>query len=58
MIIGGMKDNYIPVNVLEKLVTLAPHATVLRLAESGHMGFLEEPAVSAEAIVNMMDKIN
>jgi pimeloyl-ACP methyl ester carboxylesterase len=38
-----MKDNYIPVEVFDKLVTLAPHARVLRLAESGHMGFLEEP---------------
>ena len=56
LIIGGMKDNYIPVDVYEKLVTLAPHAAVLKLEESGHMGFLEEPIVSAEAIANMMDR--
>lgn len=43
LLVGGMKDNYIPVEVFDKLVTLAPHARVLRLAESGHMGFLEEP---------------
>jgi pimeloyl-ACP methyl ester carboxylesterase len=58
LIIGGMKDNYIPADVFEKLVALAPHATVLRLVESGHMGFLEEPVVSAEAIVNMMESLN
>ena len=54
LIIGGMKDNYIPVDVYEKLITLAPHASVLKLEKSGHMGFLEEPEVSAKAIANMM----
>ncbi|MEN8157520.1 MAG: alpha/beta hydrolase, partial [Bacteroidota bacterium] len=43
LLIGGMKDNYIPVEVFEELVALAPHARVLRLEESGHMGFIEEP---------------
>ena len=42
LLIGGMKDNYIPVGVFEKLVSLAPHARVLRLEDSGHMGFMEE----------------
>jgi pimeloyl-ACP methyl ester carboxylesterase len=43
LLIGGMKDNYIPVEVFEKLASLAPHARVLRLENSGHMGFMEEP---------------
>jgi len=43
LLIGGMKDNYIPVKIFEKLVSMAPHAQVLRLEESGHMGFMEEP---------------
>jgi len=43
LLIGGMRDNYIPVEVFEKLTSLAPHARVLRLENSGHMGFLEEP---------------
>jgi len=43
LLIGGMKDNYIPVEIFEKLVSMAPHAQVLRLEESGHMGFMEEP---------------
>jgi pimeloyl-ACP methyl ester carboxylesterase len=42
LLIGGMKDNYIPVEIFEKLVSLAPHARVLRLENSGHMGFMEE----------------
>ena len=57
LLIGGMKDNYIPADVFEKLVFLAPHASVLRLKESGHMGFIEEPRVSAEAIAIKLDKL-
>lgn len=53
LIIGGMKDNYIPVEVFEKLVSLAPHAKVLRLNGSGHMGFIEEPEKAAGAISAM-----
>lgn len=48
LLIGGMKDNYIPVEVFDTLVALAPHARVLRLDKSGHMGFLEQP----EEVVN------
>lgn len=53
LLIGGMKDNYIPREVFEKLVILAPHASVLRLEQSGHMGFIEEPGAAAEAIAAM-----
>ena len=55
LLIGGMKDNYIPGEVLEKLADLAPHARVLRLEKSGHMGFIEEPEAAAEAITAMLD---
>ena len=51
MLIGGMNDNYIPVEVFEKLASKAPHAALLRLEESGHMGFLEEAETSAEALI-------
>jgi pimeloyl-ACP methyl ester carboxylesterase len=54
LLIGGMKDNYIPAEVFEKLAALAPHASVFRLSESGHMGFIEEPEKSAEAILKMI----
>ena len=54
LLIGGMKDNYIPVEVFDKLVTLAPHASVLRLKESGHMGFVEEPELVAQAFLTLL----
>jgi pimeloyl-ACP methyl ester carboxylesterase len=54
LLIGGVKDNYIPIEVFEKLVKLAPHATVLRLEESGHMGFIEEPERVARAMMEML----
>lgn len=54
LLIGGMKDNYIPVEIFEKLVSLAPHAAVLRLENSGHMGFIEEPDKAVRAIYGMM----
>ncbi|MFH0756484.1 MAG: alpha/beta hydrolase [Bacteroidota bacterium] len=57
LLIGGMKDNYIPVEVFEKLAGLAPHATVARLQESGHMGMMEEAELSARAILTFMDQI-
>jgi len=50
LLIGGAMDNYIPVGVFEKLVVLAPHASVLRLEKSGHIGFIEEPEPAARAI--------
>ncbi|MEN8228020.1 MAG: alpha/beta hydrolase [Bacteroidota bacterium] len=55
LLIGGMKDNYIPKEVFEMLVDLAPHARVLRLKESGHMGFIEEPEAAARAILTMVE---
>lgn len=56
LLIGGMKDNYIPVDVFERLVSLAPHARVLRLEKSGHMGFIEEPDKVVQAFVEMLDQ--
>lgn len=57
LLIGGMKDNYIPVEVFENLVRLAPHAKVLRLEESGHMGFVEEREKVLAALLEMMDRV-
>ncbi|MCP4314336.1 MAG: alpha/beta hydrolase [Bacteroidetes bacterium] len=58
LLIVGMKDNYIPVEVFEKLISMAPHASVLKLAESGHMGFIEEAGRSAEALLEFADKVS
>ena len=55
LLIGGMKDNYIPPEVFERLVHLAPQARVLRLENSGHMGFIEEPDLAADAIREMAE---
>jgi pimeloyl-ACP methyl ester carboxylesterase len=55
LLIGGMKDNYIPTEVFEKLVEMAPHAQVLRLKESGHMGFIEEPGKAVAAFMEILD---
>lgn len=51
LLIGGEKDNYIPIEVFEKLYEMAPHASILRLKESGHMGFIEEPELSSKALL-------
>jgi pimeloyl-ACP methyl ester carboxylesterase len=54
LLVGGLKDNYIPKEVFERLVSLAPHASVLRLSESGHMGFIEEPESVSRALIQMV----
>lgn len=58
LLVGGMKDNYIPREVFERLVALAPHATVLRLEKSGHMGFIEEPEKVVRALDELMASLN
>jgi pimeloyl-ACP methyl ester carboxylesterase len=52
-----MKDNYIPMEVFEKLVSLAPHARVLRLKNSGHMGFMEEPELVVKEFMDFLKAI-
>lgn len=50
----GRKDDYIPVEAAEAMVAAHPQAEVAWLAESGHMGFLEQPAESAAALLGFM----
>jgi pimeloyl-ACP methyl ester carboxylesterase len=57
LLIGGMKDNYIPTEVFEKLVALAPHARVLRLENSGHQGFMEEPGLVVKAFTELLGSV-
>jgi pimeloyl-ACP methyl ester carboxylesterase len=57
LLIGGMKDNYIPAEVFDKLAALAPHAQVLRLEHSGHMGFIEEPGKVVPVLLEMVDRL-
>ena len=58
LLIGGMMDNYIPAGVFEKLHALAPHASVLRLENSGHMGFMEEPEFVVKAFVDFLESLS
>ena len=49
LFVFGRKDEYIPAAVAEQLAAAHPQAQVVWLADSGHMGFLEEPEAAAEA---------
>jgi pimeloyl-ACP methyl ester carboxylesterase len=54
-ILGSM-DNYIPCNTMKERVKLPANAELLILADSGHLGFIEEEDKSAEAITNFIRK--
>lgn len=51
LFVFGRKDEYIPAAVAEQLAATHPQAQVVWLADSGHMGFLEEPEAAAEALL-------
>ena len=46
----GRRDGYIPAEAAERMVAEHPEAEVVWLEHSGHMGFLEEPEATAEAL--------
>lgn len=52
LFILGCKDNYIPQEAAEAMVARHPQAQVVWLAESGHMGFLEEGEACARALLD------
>lgn len=54
MFIFGRHDFYIPNEVAEELATRHPQAKVTWLDHSGHMGFIEEPQLCAQAIIDMV----
>lgn len=58
LFILGRKDNYIPVEVAEKMVAGHPEAKIVWLENSGHMGFLEEPEKTAEALLDFVKTTN
>ncbi len=49
--IFGKHDDYISVEVAEKIAADHPQAKVVWLENSGHQGFFEEPELTAEAIL-------
>ena len=54
LFIMGRKDGYIPAEVAEQIVANHPQAEVAWLAESGHMGFIEQPEATAEALLHFV----
>ncbi len=57
LLIGGEKDNYIPGEVLNRMLEMAPYAESVCLRESGHMGFVEEPAAAAAALTEILKRV-
>ncbi len=51
LFIFGEKDPYIPMEVAQALALSHPKAKVVWLKNSGHIGFIEEPATTAQAIL-------
>jgi pimeloyl-ACP methyl ester carboxylesterase len=45
------------VAAFEKLAALAPHARILRLENSGHQGFMEEPEKVCEAMLAFLKSL-
>ena len=54
MFIFGRHAFYIPNEVAEELAARHPQAKVTWLDHSGHMGFIEEPQLCAQAIIDMV----
>ena len=54
LFILGRKDGYIVPEVAEQMVANHPQSEVVWLDESGHMGFIEEPERTAEALLNFI----
>lgn len=52
LFILGRKDEYIPAEAAERMISEHPEARVAWLENSGHMGFLEEPGAAAQAILD------
>jgi pimeloyl-ACP methyl ester carboxylesterase len=52
MFIFGRGDEYITPELAERQIALSPQARVVWLENSGHIGFIEEPRASAEAILS------
>jgi pimeloyl-ACP methyl ester carboxylesterase len=52
LFIFGEKDNYIPVEVANKMLQLNSAITVQWLSNSGHMGFVEEQETSIGFLLN------
>lgn len=57
MFILGDDDMFIPEEMAQDMITCHPQARVLRLENTGHMGFIEQPARSAQEIVDFCESL-
>ena len=58
LFILGRQDGYIPAEAAERMVAEHPEAQVVWLEHSGHMGFLEEPEATAEALWRFVERVH
>lgn len=56
LILLGRHDEYITPEIAEKMLSDHPQAHVVWLENSGHMGFIEEPEASADAIISFVSE--
>jgi pimeloyl-ACP methyl ester carboxylesterase len=56
-ILGSM-DNYIPYDFIQKQVNLPDNAKIVILANSGHMGFVEEEELSVKIVLDFVNIIS
>jgi len=56
-ILGSM-DNYIPYDLIQKQVNLPDNAKIVILANSGHMGFVEEEELSVKIVLDFVNIIS
>lgn len=57
LMVFGLKDNYIPVEIAEELISRNPNAQVAWLENSGHQGFIEEPEKSYQIIDEFVNSL-
>lgn len=57
MFIFGRGDEFITPETVAEMIRLHPRATVAWLENSGHMGFVEEPQVAADAILRFVGSL-
>ncbi len=57
MVMAGLKDEFIPVEVSEKMFRMNPAIHKLLLKNSGHMGFIEEQSEALNGMLEFLSKV-
>jgi pimeloyl-ACP methyl ester carboxylesterase len=58
LFIIGEKDQYIPSDALDEIITLTKNKMVLRLKNSGHMGFVEEKQEALLTVIKFIKSLS